>query len=98
MPVDFKKIAVKWQRKWRAAKLFEADADSRPKFFVTFPYPYVNAYAHIGHLYTIMRVEAFARFKRMQGFNVLFPQAFHATGSPIFAAARRVKEGEEKQV
>ena len=45
-----------------------------------------------------MRVEAFARYKRLKGFNVLFPQGWHATGSPIVAAAQRVKENEPKQI
>lgn len=97
--VDTKTIEKKWTKKWVDDKVFEADAqDKKKKFFLTFPYPYVNSYLHIGHLYTLMRVEAFARYKRMQGFNVLFPQAWHATGSPIYNAAKRVAEGEEKQI
>jgi len=39
-----------------------------------------------------------ARYKRLRGFNVLFPYAFHATGTPIVAAAGRVAEGEESQM
>ncbi len=97
--VDFHQIAKRWQKEWEGKKIFEADAgSSRKKFFVTFPYPYMNGYPHAGQAYTLMRVEAFARYKRMQGFNVLFPQGWHATGSPIDTAAKRVAENEEKQV
>jgi leucyl-tRNA synthetase len=97
--LDFEKIEEKWRKKWDTAKLFEADASpGTKKFFCTFPYPYVNAFPHIGHLYTIMRVEALARYKRATGHHVLFPQGWHATGSPIVSAAKRVKEREEKQV
>ncbi len=96
--VDFRKIEKKWQAKWERGKVFEADPDKRKKFFVSFPIPYINAYQHIGHLYTLMKVEAFARYKRLCGFNVLFPQAWHATGSPIINAAKRVKEREPKQL
>ncbi|MBW3019452.1 leucine--tRNA ligase [Candidatus Woesearchaeota archaeon] len=96
--MDFRKICNRWQRRWRTEKVFESEPDNRPKFFLTIPYPYVNGYPHIGHLYTFMRGEATARFKRMQGFNVLFPQGFHATGSPVYAAARRVQEREEGQI
>ena len=97
--VDFHQIARRWQREWEEKRIFEADADpSRKKFFVTFPYPYMNGYPHAGQAYTLMRVEAFARYKRMQGFNVLFPQGWHATGSPIDTAAKRVAEKEEKQI
>ena len=53
---------------------------------------------HIGHFYTLMRVEALARYKRMKGFNVLFPQAWHCTGSPIVSAAKRVAENEPTQI
>jgi len=99
MTLDFHKLARKWQRKWKSQHVFEADADTnKPKFFLTTPYPYVNGLLHIGHTYTYMRVEAFARFKRMKGYNVLFPFAFHATGAPIDTAAKRVADGEEKQI
>jgi leucyl-tRNA synthetase len=89
----------RWQDEWNKAKLFEAvPKEGTPKFFCTFPYPYVNGLPHIGHLFTMMRVEAFARYKRHRGFNVLFPQAWHATGSPITTAAMRVTEGDAKQI
>ncbi len=97
--LDFPALDRKWQKIWKEAKVFEANPDStKPKFFVTFPYPYMNGFAHLGHFYTSMRVEAFARFKRAQGFNVLFPQAWHCTGDPIEAAAARIREKEPKQL
>jgi len=97
--LDTQAIEKKWQKRWDEAKIFEADADKKKKkFFGTFPYPYINAFPHIGHLYTIMRVDSFIRFKRLQGYNSLFPQGWHATGSPIITSAKRVKEREKKQV
>jgi leucyl-tRNA synthetase len=96
--LDMKKIEEKWQKKWDEAKIFEANPDDREKYFLTFPYPYINGFSHIGHLYTLMRVDAFARYKRHKGFNVLFPQGWHATGSPIVNAAKRVKAKEAKQI
>ncbi len=99
MALDTAAIERKWQEKWDQEKVFDADACSgKKKFYCTFPYPYINAFPHIGHLYTLMRVEALARYKRLCGYNVLFPQGWHATGSPIIAAAKRVKEREPKQV
>ena len=98
MALDFHKLARKWQRRWKIQKVFESDANDKPKFMLTTPYPYANGLLHIGHTYTYMRVEAFARYKRMKGYNVLFPFAFHATGSPIDTAAKRVAENEEKQI
>jgi leucyl-tRNA synthetase len=98
-PIDIDQIQEKWKQKWLDAKLFEPEVkEGKKKFFCTFPYPYVNGRLHIGHFYTLMRVEALARFKRLTGHNVLFPQGWHATGSPIITAAKRVQEKEEKQL
>ncbi|MGM5482872.1 MAG: leucine--tRNA ligase [Nanobdellota archaeon] len=95
----FNKIKDKWQTKWAEEKIFEPSIENgNDKFFLTFPYPYINAYPHIGHLYTLVRVDAFARYMRNKGYNVLFPQGWHITGSPIISAAKRVKEREEKQI
>ncbi|MEM5824601.1 MAG: leucine--tRNA ligase [Candidatus Aenigmatarchaeota archaeon] len=94
--INLKNIEEKWQRIWEENKVFETNASNKPKFFVTFPYPYVNGLLHLGHLTTSSRVEFIARFKRLLGYNVLFAQGFHATGSPIIAAAYRLREGEEK--
>ncbi len=93
-----KRIERKWQERWRKARIFEADPDQRPKFMVTFPYPYINAFPHLGSAYTVLRVDIIARYKRMRGFNVLFAQGFHATGGPIMAAALRVREGDPKEI
>jgi len=95
----FHSVEKKWQKKWAEAKAFESAATpGKPKFFANFPYPYMNGKLHIGHLYTFLRAEIFSRYKRMRGYNVLFPFAFHCTGTPIVAAARRIKDREEKQV
>ena len=87
-----KKIGNKWQQKWAEAKVYERDPDpKKPSYFATFPYPYVNGSVHLGHGYTIMKVDAMIRYKRMKGFNAWFPQGFHATGEPIVGQAKRVK-------
>ena len=99
MSYDFKKIESKWQKKWDESRVFEPNVDKKKKkYFVSFPYPYVNLSPHIGHFFSAMRTEAFARYKRLQGFNVLFSQGWHATGSPLVSAAERVKEKEPKQL
>lgn len=97
--LDWKRIEQKWQAAWQESRIFEANADStKAKYFVTFPYPYMNGFMHVGHLYTYARGDVFARFKRMQGFHVLYPQAWHCTGSPIESAAQRIKENEPSQL
>jgi leucyl-tRNA synthetase len=86
-----KQFEQKWQAKWDAAHVFEADPDpKRQKVMVTFPFPYMNGPLHVGHTFTASRVDAYARFKRMQGFNVLWPWAWHWTGQPLLGASQRV--------
>ena len=63
----------------------------KPKFMVTFPYPYMNGRLHLGHAFSLTKAEFCAGYKRLQGFNVLFPFGFHCTGMPIQAAANKLK-------
>jgi len=92
-----KKIEEKWQKRWENAKIFEANPDpNKKKFFITFPYPYMNGPLHVGHAFTASRIDAYARFKRMQGYNVLFPWAWHWTGQPLAGASERVAKGDEE--
>jgi leucyl-tRNA synthetase len=94
-----KQIEEKWQKKWENARIFEADPDpKRKKIFVTFPYPYMNGPLHVGHTFTATRVDVYARFKRMQGFNVLWPWAWHWTGQPLLGASERVARGDEAYI
>ena len=58
----------------------------------------MNGLPHVGHAFTVLRVEFQCRYRRMRGFNVLFPFAFHCTGVPIVAAAKRIKDGESTQI
>ncbi|MFX0206065.1 MAG: class I tRNA ligase family protein, partial [Candidatus Hodarchaeota archaeon] len=93
-----KRIEPKWQQQWADAHLFEADPkENQQKYFLTVPYPYVNASAHLGHGYTTVKADFIARYKRMKGFNVLWPQGFHATGEPIVGMAKRLAEGDPIQ-
>lgn len=80
------------QAKYAEAKLGEADPDpTKPKYMITFPFPYMNGKLHLGHAFSFTKSEFAARFKRMKGFNVLFPFGFHCTGMPIAACADKLK-------
>lgn len=97
--MDFKSIEEKWQKRYEEAKAFEPSAEpGKPKYFITYPYPYMNGFFHMGRAFSGLRAEVLARYKLMQGYNVLFPFAFHCTGTPIVAAAERIAEGERKQM
>jgi leucyl-tRNA synthetase len=89
----------KWRRIWEDKKIFEADPDERDeKVFVTVPFPYMNGPLHLGHAFTDGRVDVYARFKRMQGVNTLFPYAWHWTGQPLVAAAERLSKGDRAMI
>ncbi len=94
----FRKIEEKWQKKWEEASIFEADPDTGKKFFLTVPYPYCSGSLHIGHGRTYTIGDIIARFRRMRGFNVLWPMAFHVTGTPVFSISKRIELGEEEVI
>ena len=84
-------IEKKWQKKWEEGKLFQSDPDDRKKLFLTVAYPYPSGAMHIGHGRTYTVPDVYARFKRMEGYNVLFPMAWHVTGAPVIGIADRIK-------
>ena len=91
-----RRVEEKWQKRWEEAKIFEANPDpKKPKFYITVAYPYPNSPQHIGHARTYTLADVYARYKRMQGYNVLLPMAFHYTGTPVLAMARRLAENDE---
>lgn len=61
-----------------------------PKWFGTFPYAYMNGSLHLGHAFTISKIEFAAGFERMRGKRVLFPVGFHVTGMPIKSSADKL--------
>jgi leucyl-tRNA synthetase len=78
----------KWQDKWEADKLYRSVIDeSRPKHYALTMLPYPSGDLHIGHWFPMTPSDARARFKRMQGYNVLFPMGFDAFGLPAEGAA-----------
>lgn len=82
----------KWQERWEKAKIFEPSLDeSKEKFFITVPWPYVNGSLHVGHGRTYTLADIVARYKRARGYNVLFPMAFHQSGTPILAFSQRLR-------
>lgn len=88
----------KWLKRWGEAGVFESDPEKRDSFYLTVAYPYPSGGMHIGHARTYTVPDVIARYKRMQGFNVLYPMAWHVTGTPIIGALQRMREGEEKQM
>jgi leucyl-tRNA synthetase len=95
----FAEIEKKWQDRWEHDRIFEADPDpSKPKFYITVPYPYTNGALHIGHGRTYTVGDLIARYKRMRGYNVLFPMASHMTGTPVLGIVQRIKANDPEAV
>jgi len=90
-------IENKWQDKWEEAKIFEANPDtSKNKIFFTSPYPYASGTLHIGHGRSFVNGDIFARYYRAKGYNVLYPMAFHITGTPVLAVSSSIKRNNAK--
>ncbi|KAB1208566.1 Leucine--tRNA ligase, cytoplasmic [Morella rubra] len=80
---------------WEKEDVFRAESCERPpepgeKFFGNFPYPYMNGYLHLGHAFSLSKLEFAAAYHRLRGANVLLPFAFHCTGMPIKASADKL--------
>ena len=97
--MDIAKIEEKWEKKWEDAKIFEAKINpKKKKFFFTMPYPYISGSLHLGHARAAAESDILCRFKRMMGFNVLFPMAFHITGTPVLGISAAIKAGNEEKI
>uniref|UniRef100_A0A672RBG6 Leucine--tRNA ligase, cytoplasmic n=1 Tax=Sinocyclocheilus grahami TaxID=75366 RepID=A0A672RBG6_SINGR len=97
--LDFlRKIEEEVQQKWEQEKMFEIDAPTtseentnKNKYFVTFPYPYMNGRLHLGHTFCLSKCEFAAGYQRLKGKQCLFPFGLHCTGMPIKACADKLK-------
>ena len=85
---DPAEIDRKWQARWEKDGLHKvSDDDPRPKWYEMTMYPYPSGDLHIGHWYAMAPADCHARFRRMQGYNVLHPIGFDAFGLPAENAA-----------
>ncbi|KAJ3391404.1 cytosolic leucyl tRNA synthetase [Lobulomyces angularis] len=83
------------QEIWEKEKPFEINAPKlnepkKEKFLATFPYPYQNGRLHLGHSFSLSKVEFAVGYERLKGKNALFPFGFHCTGMPIKTCADKL--------
>lgn len=90
--LNWAKVGEKWRKKWSEGRIFESETQPHTKkYFLTVAYPYPNSPQHVGHGRTYTLADVHARYKRMKGYNVLFPMGFHYTGTPIVSMSQRIK-------
>jgi leucyl-tRNA synthetase len=81
-------IEAKWRARWQDTGIYQTpDDDPRPKWYALTMLPYTSGDLHVGHWFAMAPSDAHARWKRMNGYNVLFPMGFDAFGLPAENAA-----------
>jgi len=96
--MDFAKVERKWQGRWEKKKAFQVNEKSKKeKFYVLEQLPYTSGTGlHMGHAFTYTIGDVYARVKRMQGFNVLYPMGYDSFGLPAENAAIKAKTHPKK--
>ncbi|UZE94273.1 MAG: leucine--tRNA ligase [Candidatus Pacearchaeota archaeon] len=90
---NFQAIEKKWQQEWEKKKIFVvSEKKGKKKFYVLEMFPYPSAYGlHMGHAFNYTIGDIYARFMRMQGYNVLYPMGYDSLGLPAENAAIKEK-------
>ena len=79
-----REIEKKWQQKWEEDKVYQTEMDpEQEKYYVLEMFPYPSGNLHMGHVRNYSIGDVIARFRTMEGYNVLHPMGFDSFGMPV---------------
>ncbi|MFW6072261.1 MAG: leucine--tRNA ligase [Thermoplasmatota archaeon] len=92
-------IEEKWRQRWQENDIHKTKVDeSKEPFYLIFAYPGISGFLHLGHMRCYSYTDILARYKKMEGYNVLFPAGTHPTGNQAINLSKQIEEGNQEKI